>query len=55
MDNITVAIPPAHTLEFVLQHRFGSIQGGWSDLAGICRRLKHPPWPELQHNEKPTS
>ncbi len=35
MDNITVAIPPAHTLEFVLQHRFGSIQGGWSDLAGI--------------------
>jgi hypothetical protein len=35
MDNITVAIPPAKTLEFVLQHRFGTIQGGWSDLAGI--------------------
>jgi hypothetical protein len=35
MDNITVAIPPAKTLEFVLQHRFGTIQNGWSDLAGI--------------------
>ena len=35
MDNITVAIPSAHTLEFVLQHRFGTIQNGWSDLAGI--------------------
>lgn len=35
MDNMTVAIPPAKTLEFVLQHRFGTIQNGWSDLAGI--------------------
>lgn len=35
MDNITVAIPPAKTLEFVLQHRFGTIQGGWPTLAGI--------------------
>ncbi len=35
MDNITVAMPPAKTLEFVLQHRFGTIQNGWSDLAGI--------------------
>jgi hypothetical protein len=35
MDNITVAIPPAKTLEFVLQHRFGTIQNGWSDLAGL--------------------
>ncbi|MEI7981874.1 MAG: DUF5777 family beta-barrel protein [Bacteroidota bacterium] len=35
MDNITVSIPPAKTLEFVLQHRFGTIQNGWSDLAGL--------------------
>jgi hypothetical protein len=35
MDNITVAMPPAKTLEFVLQHRFGTIQGGWPTLAGI--------------------
>jgi len=35
MDNITVAIPPAKTLEFVLQHRFGTIQKSWSDLFGI--------------------
>jgi hypothetical protein len=35
MDNQTVAIPPSKTLEFVLQHRFGVIQNGWSDLAGI--------------------
>jgi hypothetical protein len=35
MDHITVALPPAKTLEFVLQHRFGTIQNGWSDLGGI--------------------
>jgi hypothetical protein len=35
MDQITVAIPPAKTLEFVLQHRFGTIQNHWSDLYGI--------------------
>jgi hypothetical protein len=35
IDEQTVEIPPAKTLEFVLQHRFGSIQGGWQDLAGI--------------------
>jgi hypothetical protein len=35
MDNITVAIPPAKTLEFVLQHRFGTIQNHFSDLFGI--------------------
>ena len=35
MDNQTVAIPPANTLEFVLEHRFGSIQGGIHDLYGI--------------------
>jgi hypothetical protein len=35
MDNITVAVPPSKTLEFVLQHRFGTIQNGWSDLGGL--------------------
>lgn len=35
MDNYTVAMPPAKTLEFVLQHRFGTIQNKWSDLYGI--------------------
>lgn len=35
MDQTTTAIPPAHTLEFVLQHRFGTIQNHWSDLYGI--------------------
>lgn len=35
IDNQTVEIPPAKTLEFVLQHRFGTIQNGWKDLAGI--------------------
>ncbi|MCK9421078.1 MAG: DUF5777 family beta-barrel protein [Bacteroidales bacterium] len=35
MDNQTVSIPPSKTLEFVLQHRFGTIQNGWSDLAGL--------------------
>ena len=35
IDNQTVEIPPAKTLEFVLQHRFGTIQKGWSDLAGL--------------------
>jgi hypothetical protein len=35
LDNITVAIPSAHTLEFVLQHRFGTIQNGWTDIYGL--------------------
>jgi hypothetical protein len=35
MDVQTVAVPPAKTLEFVLQHRFGTIQNDWSDLFGI--------------------
>lgn len=35
MDLQTVVVPPAKTLEFVLQHRFGTIQGNWSDLFGI--------------------
>ncbi|NCA74832.1 MAG: hypothetical protein EOM90_00710 [Alphaproteobacteria bacterium] len=35
MDIQTVVVQPAKTLEFVLQHRFGTIQGNWSDLFGI--------------------
>jgi hypothetical protein len=31
----TVAMPPAHTLELVIQHDFGTIQNHWSDLYGI--------------------
>ena len=35
MDNQTGYIPPAHTLEFVLQHRFGTMEKGWLDIAGL--------------------
>ncbi len=35
IDDQTVALPPAHTLQMVIQHRFGTIQNGWTDLAGI--------------------
>ena len=31
----TVSLPPAKTLEFVIQHDFGTIQQKWSDLWGI--------------------
>lgn len=31
----TVALPPAHTLEFVIQHDFGTIQNHFTDLWGI--------------------
>lgn len=31
----TVALPPAKTLELVIQHDFGTIQQHWSDLFGI--------------------
>jgi hypothetical protein len=31
----TVALPPAHTLEAVIQHDFGTIQTHWKDLWGI--------------------
>ena len=31
----TVAMPPAKTLEFVIQHDFGTIQNHWKDLYGI--------------------
>ncbi len=35
IDDQTVAQPPAHSLQLILQHRFGTIQKGWEDLAGI--------------------
>jgi len=35
MDYQTVSITPAHTLEFVLQHRFGTIQNKWTDIFGL--------------------
>lgn len=35
MDEQTVVMPPSKTLEFVLQHRFGTIQNHWTDLYGI--------------------
>ena len=31
----TVIMPPAKTLEFIIQHDFGTIQDHWSDLWGI--------------------
>ena len=31
----TVALPPARTLELVLQHDFGTIQDHWSNFWGI--------------------
>jgi len=35
MDDQTVHTYPSNTLEFVLQHRFGTIQNGFEDLFGI--------------------
>lgn len=35
IDNQTSFIPSAKTLEFLIQHKFGSIQNGHSDLWGI--------------------
>jgi len=35
IDYQTVEAPPAKTLEFVLQHRFGTIQQGISDIYGL--------------------
>lgn len=35
LDNMTVAQNPVNTLEFILQHRFGTIQNDFSDLFGI--------------------
>ncbi|HSH19330.1 MAG TPA: DUF5777 family beta-barrel protein, partial [Draconibacterium sp.] len=35
IDNQTVFIPDAKTLEFIIQHKFGTIDNGWSDLFGI--------------------
>jgi len=35
IDNQTNVIPPAKSLEFVIQHRFGTMENGISDLYGI--------------------
>lgn len=35
IDNQTVTIPTANTLEMLIQHKFGSIQNGLTDLYGI--------------------
>ena len=35
IDDQTVALPPSHSLQLVIQHRFGTIQNGWTDLGGI--------------------
>jgi len=35
MDDQTIKTYPSNTLEFVLQHRFGTIQNGFEDLMGI--------------------
>jgi len=35
IDNQTNVMPQANTLEFVIQHRFGSLENGLSDLLGI--------------------
>jgi len=35
IDNQTNVIPTAKTLEFVIQHRFGSLENGFSDFLGI--------------------
>ncbi|MCX6244529.1 MAG: DUF5777 family beta-barrel protein [Bacteroidetes bacterium] len=35
IDDQTVSLPPAHTLQLVLQHRFGTIQNHFSDMFGI--------------------
>src|ERR1035441_5176713 len=35
IDNQTVMVPKAHSYEFVIQHRFGTINNGYSDFYGI--------------------
>jgi hypothetical protein len=35
IDDQTVALPPAQTLQLVIQHRFGTVRNGFTDLAGI--------------------
>jgi len=35
IDDQTVALPPANTLQLILQHRFGPITNGFTDLFGI--------------------
>jgi hypothetical protein len=35
IDNQTTVVPPLHTLEYLIQHKFGSIENGISDLFGL--------------------
>jgi hypothetical protein len=35
IDNQTVMVPIKGTFEFDIQHRFGTIENGWKDLAGL--------------------
>jgi hypothetical protein len=35
IDNQTVMVPIKGTFEFDIQHRFGTIEHGWKDLAGL--------------------
>ncbi|NOR73595.1 MAG: hypothetical protein GQ525_00395, partial [Draconibacterium sp.] len=35
IDNQTSVIPVKNTLEFVIQHKFGTMENGFSDLFGI--------------------
>lgn len=35
IDNQTVMVPLKHTFEFGIQHRFGTINNGYDDLAGV--------------------
>jgi len=35
IDNQTVMVPTKNTLEFAIRHRFGTINNGYSDFAGI--------------------
>ena len=35
IDNQTMVIPVAHTLEFIIHHRFGTIENGKDDLWGL--------------------
>lgn len=35
IDNQTTVVPTLHTLEFLIQHKFGAMDNGFSDLFGI--------------------
>jgi hypothetical protein len=48
IDNQTTLVPVPGTLEFVMQHKFGSIENGMSDFFGIYSPwCKHQAWIEL--------